>query len=99
MGKGIKFDSEKNRLDLIPPEAIEELGKILTHGAKKYSDRNWELGMDWGRVFGATQRHLWAFWKGEDYDKDSKELHLSHALCCLAFLVTYYKRKIGKDTR
>ena len=95
----VKFDNGKPRLDLIAPELMEELGKILAFGAKKYEDRNWEKGTDWGKYFGALQRHLWAWWKGEENDKETNESHLSHAACCLMFIMVYSKRKIGKDTR
>lgn len=97
--KGIKFDKDKIRIDLIPPELIEELGKVLTHGAKKYKPRNWEEGMSWTRIFAALQRHLWAWLSKETMDKDSKLSHLSHAVCNLAFLIAYEKRNIGEDDR
>jgi len=95
----VKFDNGKPRLDLIAPELMFELGKILKFGADKYEDRNWELGIDYGRYYAALQRHLWAWWSGEDNDKESGEHHLSHAACCLMFLLASNKRKIGKDTR
>lgn len=95
----IKYDQEKNRLELIPPELITEVGKILTFGAVKYSERNWELGMDWGRVYGALQRHLWAWWVGEDTDPETGESHLAHAACCIAFLIAYEQRGVGNDDR
>lgn len=97
--KFLKFDSEKNRLDLIPPELINEVGKILTIGSKKYNDRNWEQGSDWSIYYGAAQRHLWAWFGGEDLDTETGESHLSHALCCITFLLTYTKRNVGKDDR
>lgn len=97
--EGVKFDQDKLRMDLLPPEAIEEYAKIMTFGAKKYDERNWEKGMDWGRVYGAAIRHLLSFWKKEDLDPESKELHLSHAIWNIGTLITYYKRNIGKDTR
>src|SRR5690606_30022219 len=63
--EGVKYDQEKERLDLIPFEAIFALGKVLTYGAQKYTNRNWEKGMDWGRLFGAAMRHLWCWWGGK----------------------------------
>lgn len=96
---GVKFDTDKPRFDLIPPEALEELAKVLTFGANKYADRNWEKGMDWGRVFGAAMRHLWSWWKGDDLDKETGYSHLSHGLACIAFLIAYEQRKVGKDDR
>lgn len=34
---GVKYDEGKLRYDLIPPEALREITKVLTFGAKKYS--------------------------------------------------------------
>ena len=97
--EGRKFDKEKPRVDLLPGDALIEIGKVLAHGAKKYDDRNWELGMDWNRPFGALLRHLWAWWGGEDIDEDSGLHHLAHAGCNVLFLLTYTLRNTGKDTR
>ena len=84
---GIKHDQGKNRLELVPPEAIEAIGRVLTHGANKYEDRNWEKGMPLERVYGACQRHLQRWASGVDLDPDSGLPHLEHALCNLAMMV------------
>ncbi len=97
--EGLKFDKEKVRYDLLPPELLEGVAQILTFGAKKYGDRNWELGMDWMRVFGALQRHLWAWRSGENVDPETGKSHLWHAGCCVAFLMAYEQRKVGTDNR
>lgn len=99
MSEGVKHDQEKNRLELIPPELLFAVGEILTFGAKKYADRNWENGMKWGRVFGALMRHLWSWWKKDNIDAETGKSHLWHAACCIAFLITYEQRKIGEDDR
>lgn len=95
----IKFDEDKIRMEYIPPEFLEATATILTFGAKKYSPRNWESGMEWGRVYGALLRHLNAWWGGQDKDPETGESHLWHAACCLCFLITYEMRGIGKDDR
>ena len=97
--EGVKFDTGKPRYDLIPPEALEEWAKVLTFGAQKYADRNWEKGMKWGRVFGAMMRHGWAWWRGEENDPETGLSHLGHLICCASFLLTYQKRKVGEDDR
>lgn len=107
--EGLKYDSEKVRLELIPAELLFSVGSVLTFGAKKYADRNWELGMSWSRVFGATMRHMWAWWAGKqptssnfafgELDEETKFSHLWHAACCITFLVTYEERGIGSDDR
>ena len=92
--QGLKFDTEKIRMELLPSEALEEIAKVLTKGAEKYQARNWEKGIKYGRVYGALLRHLNSFWKGEDYDKEWNIHHLAHAGCCLMFLLTYELRKM-----
>lgn len=107
--EGRKLDEGKTRLELIPPEIIFAIGTILTFGANKYEDRNWEKGMKWSRVFGALMRHLWCWWGGKgpaaknfafsDSDAETQHSHLWHAACCIAFLVAYEERNIGEDDR
>jgi Domain of unknown function (DUF5664) len=96
---GVKHDQGKLPFDLIPPELLTAVADILQFGAKKYAPRNWEAGMDWSRVFAALQRHMWAFWGGENLDPETGKSHLWHAGCCIAFLIAYEQRKIGKDDR
>lgn len=99
MSEGRKDDAEKIRMELLPPELLEATAVVLTFGAKKYEDRNWEKGMKWGRVFGALMRHLWAWWRGEESDPETGYSHLWHAACCIAFLISYESRQIGEDDR
>ena len=97
--KGVKHDQGKLPYHLIPPELLSSVADILDFGAKKYAARNWEAGMDWSRVFGALQRHLWAWWGGEKQDPETGKSHLWHAGCCIAFLIAYEIRGVGKDDR
>ncbi len=96
---GVKYDAGKERVDLMPPEFIFAVSDILTYGAIKYEDRNWEKGMKWGRVFAALMRHLWKWWGGERLDAESGKPHLHHAACGLSFLIAYESRGIGEDDR
>ena len=106
---GIKFDEGKAPLELIAPEMLFATATVLGFGAAKYAPRNWEKGMAWGRVFGALQRHLWAWWGGKgatsksflfgELDGETSFSHLWHAACCLMFLVTYEERADGTDDR
>lgn len=88
--EGVKHDEGKPRYDLYPPEAMDGTVRVLTFGAKKYGDRNWEKGLKYSRVFRALMGHLWAFWRMEENDAETGESHLHHAACCLAFLQTYH---------
>ena len=96
---GHKDDADKVRMELIPPELMIAVGDILTSGAKKYDDRNWEQGMKWSRVYGALLRHLIAWWGGEKKDPETGRSHLWHAGCCITFLIAYEMRGVGEDDR
>jgi hypothetical protein len=96
---GVKFDAGKTRYDLVPVEGVRAVAEILTGGAAKYGDRNWEQGMDWSRPFGAALRHLFAWWSGENTDPDTGRSHLWHAGTNIFFLIVYEARGKGKDDR
>lgn len=99
--KGLKYDKDKNRLDLVQPEFIEAVGKVLTFGARKYKANSWqqvEQGID--RYYAATLRHLLAWRSGEIFDPESKLPHLFHIACNIMFLIylTKHERCDIKDT-
>lgn len=78
------------RYDLIPPVALQAVAERFGEGAKKYGDRNWELGYSWSLNFAALNRHLWAFWGGEDLDPETGTPHLDaviwHAMVLRTFM-------------
>jgi hypothetical protein len=78
---------------------MEELVLVYTKGAAKYADRNWELGMDWSRVFGSLLRHTWKFWRGEERDAETGCHHMAMAAWNAIALCTYALRGVGKDNR
>jgi len=80
----IKDDKEKLRYDLIPPEVLESLARVMTFGAKKYGDHNWKKG-EKHRYRAAYYRHDIAEAKGELVDQESGFLHAEHKLCNAAF--------------
>jgi hypothetical protein len=96
---GRKDDAAKAPMHLIAPELLWALSDVLAFGAGKYAPRNWEAGLDWSRVYSAAQRHLWAWWGGEDRDPETGLCHLDHAACCLMFLIAYERRQAGRDDR
>lgn len=91
--KELKRDKGKNRLELIPTELIEEVGKVLTFGANKYAPNAWREAKpeDYSRFVGAAMRHLEAYRQGEYYDPESKLPHLAHAATNLGFLLALDK--------
>jgi hypothetical protein len=94
--KGGKFDLGKPPIHLIAPEMIDALASRLAIGVKKYGPRNWEKGLMYSQCFAAAQRHLWAWWGGEDFDPDPAvpeiSSHLGAAFINIGFLVTFNAR-------
>jgi hypothetical protein len=86
---GIKFDQGKIMVDLIVPEFIEDLAKVLTMGAQKYGVENWKGNLEKRRILAALYRHLLKYHKGETYDDESKLNHLCHVAINAMFLYWY----------
>lgn len=86
--------SKPARFDLIPSEALTLLATHFGHGADKYPEvngvDNWRNGYPWSLSFAAMQRHLWAFWGGEDIDPETGRPHMVaaawHAMVMLTFM-------------
>ena len=85
--KGVKYDEEKPRFDLLPMAEVEGVVRVLTLGSQKYYDDNWKK-VENGRqcYYAAAMRHLSVWKQGELLDQETGESHLSHAMCCLLFL-------------
>lgn len=87
--EGVKYDTGKERFDLIPVGPLAEIARVYSMGAQKYEDNNWRKGIKWGRVFASTMRHLWKFWSGEERDEESGLHHLAHAAWNCITLLEY----------
>lgn len=77
---GLKNDFKDNKLrwDLLPLEEIEDIVKVYTAGAKKYSDNSWQnLDNGYQRYKAAMFRHLLEYEKGNKIDKETDCHHLS----------------------
>lgn len=100
MAEAVKNDQGKTMMGLLPPDALEETAKVFTYGAKKYSPYNWAAGsgFPYSRLYDALQRHLNAFWSGEDFDEVGN-YHLACACCNVMMLLSTYLRGIGADDR
>ena len=84
--KGLKYDSAKPKMNLLPPKALIEVGKVLTFGAEKYGPENWkELEDLQNRYTAGALRHIFAHMDGEKLDPETGLSHMAHALCCLLF--------------
>lgn len=95
----MKEELVKTRFDLVPWAAVNDIADVLSYGSQKYSANNWCRGTEWGRYFAALCRHIFAWWRGEDNDKETGFSHLAHAGCCLLFLMEYQRNSWGTDDR
>lgn len=98
-GDESKKDFGKPRFSLIPRVALVALAELYTLGARKYSPRGWESGMDWSRIQDALERHYNAWCLGQDYDPIDGQHHLIAVAWCAFALFTYQARRIGTDDR
>ena len=96
---GLRYDAGKPRVDLIPADAVLEIGNVFGWGATKYLEHNWCKGMSWSRVLASAERHLLAIKSGEDFDKESELTHAGHLAWNAIVLISYFKRGVGTDDR
>jgi len=94
---GYKDKAGKVPLELLPPDALMEIGRVFARGAVKYSPRNVELGLPWGDLLGSAKRHMAKFEMGEDIDIDTHVddggvLHIAAAAWALIMLTAFQKR-------
>lgn len=89
-----KKDHGKPMWDLLPYRQVAQIVDILTFGASKYGPNQWQAVENPGdRYFAALMRHLTAWKEGEEIDEESGKSHLSHAGCCLLFLMWFDDNK------
>lgn len=94
---GLKHDGEKPRLDLVPPEIIEAVGKVMTHGVSKYGEGNYRK-VEPKRYRAALMRHICKWLKNpHGIDEDSGLPHLYHIACNVAFLLELDKEQKKED--
>lgn len=91
-GSGFKqafVAGDKIPVDLVAPQFIEGVGRVLAYGAKKYARGQWMRGMSWSGILAAILRHTFAILRGEDRDSETGELHLYHIGCEIMFLAWF----------
>jgi hypothetical protein len=97
--KGLKFDKNKEPLQLLPYESLKEIAKVLDFGAQKYGIYNWKKGIRYSRLIGAALRHIYKFNEGIDLDEETKTLHIANACANLMFLIWMYIHRKDLDDR
>ena len=96
--EGRKYDSGKPRFSLFPSGVLSSVLEVLEIGARKYSENNWAIVPNSRtRYYDAAMRHMESWWSGERLDKETGKSHLSHAICCLMFLLWFDNNTKGTN--
>lgn len=92
-----KFDGEKLKLSLVPPEIVPAIAEIRRYGTEKYGNPdNWKT-IEPQRYWEALLRHVLAAW--EDYraiDQESGMPHLWHIATNVSFLLSLDSGIVGR---
>jgi hypothetical protein len=109
--KGRRYNKGKLRYELISSIALEEIAKVYTNGAEKYTDydekgniiydgsNNWRNGLLWMDCIASAKRHIEKFVKGTDIDVETNTLHLANACWNLMTILDFYKSFPQGDNR
>jgi hypothetical protein len=78
----------KVRLDLIPGPAMARVAQALADGAAKYGPFNWRTTPITASTYLAAEaRHVKSWQDGSEFDLESGEHHLAHAIATLLILL------------
>lgn len=95
LDQGLRYNSGKNRLDLIPCSLIDGVGRVLTFGAQKYAPDNWRKfnQQQVKECIGSAMRHIEQYRQGNWLDPESGLPHLAHAATNLGFILELHKEE------
>jgi len=108
---GRRYNKGKLRYELISGIALEEIAKVYTAGAEKYTDyaedgsitydgsNNWRKGLKWMDCIASAKRHIEKFVNGTDVDEETSTLHLANACWNLMSILDFYKTYPQGDDR
>lgn len=92
--------TKKVPASVLPRNVITEMALGMMEGARKYGRHNYRIaGVRASVYFDALNRHMDAWWEGEDMDPDSGLSHITKALSCLAVLRDSMMRENWTDDR
>ena len=91
---------KKPRLSNVPAVSIYAMAAAFDDGARKYGTRNWrESEVTASVFFDAMQRHLNAWYNGEDCAEDSGLHHLAHLLAGAGIVLDSINEGVFVDDR
>jgi urate oxidase len=98
---GIKHDKEKARVALVLggfANALLDVSKVGTFGAKKYAPDNWKtLPEGKERCMDAAMRHIFQYLSGEELDEEMQLPHLAAATWELLAVQEFIKKEGNKN--
>ncbi len=102
--KGIRYNTDKDKLSWVPASLERAVAKVLWKSAKenggKYPAQNWRKGMSWSETGESLLRHVKSWLQdGEDVDKESGLPTLYHVATNVAFLIEYMETHPELDDR
>lgn len=90
----------KAPLSTVSAVVIAEMGVAMLEGACKYGRHNYRaVGVRASVYYDAIQRHINAWWEGQDLDPDSGMPHLVKALTAISVLRDAQIRGLCEDDR
>lgn len=98
--EGNHFDNDKLELQyILELPLLDEMAKVGAFGTKKYGRYNYRKGIAYMRILGSCTRHLVAFIRGENNDKESGFSHLAHLAFDTAMLYDIHRLHPNLDDR
>ena len=94
----IKADAGKERLSLVPPEAIRAVARIREYGVNKYKTKDGWQNVETERYHDAAFRHMLRYIEDpSSRDSESGLPHLWHLACNIFFLCELEKDLFKED--
>lgn len=95
----LKNDQNKIDLSLIPYISNIEHAKAFMVGERKYGRYNYCKGHKASQLIGAMQRHMNAWFNGEDCDPVDGQHHLGSVMACCSMLLRQMELNTMQDDR
>ena len=94
------YGEAKPKMSDTPTIGLREMGKVFTGGAVKYGRFNWRDHKVSATVYyDAAQRHIMAWFNGEDIDPESGISHLAHVMACCNIILDAQEKNMLNDNR
>ena len=99
MSSAAKNDQAKPDLSLLPKVFLEETARAFMVGEAKYGRYNYCKGHKASQLIAAAQRHLAAWFQGEENDPVDGQHHLGSVAACVAMLLRQQELGTLTDNR